>query len=1212
MLARTPKCLQILLALVLLKGPAKIFSGFDQVDQKLSLTGNTFSFDNPMNISSSFPNRTKSRSIRGNRHPLRNLSFSLTSSNQLNPQLAGNHHQKDLSSDEEREEDLNEEEQENPQNIFAATQDESAANHQWNEHNQSEADSAGVLSRGAENLRSLTTERREALEALDSESIIGREVRERGGDQQSQLNNERERRESETQERDEDPERQQQNASTHESLCDRRVLVFFGASKYMLGRVSNIERHGSNEEVRFRVIFDVKSHGSPDLYSLDSILDKYYAIYSLDELLDIIRPPSGEDNLYKRTGNRLNLWDRGFNKYVYVRNLMVDRGLDSFKTLADEDAVIRELCNLRTNTVINHENLKNSIKNLQKNYHSDRLVSEPKRVKFVLQSVFKVLSYILESSARRQQIGSGSQGMSVAPSLSLEFPEYGSRDFYAQANLQEAEEDFTQQEEGEGVDNNYGADGDAYRHRDNVEYDRLGHDIPWGPSDLTARLENGLLVNDWSAVDAIDLGKVESCPFKVVKNIPKESMSVCREATKKLMSRLIIAINIPLGHPHRTNILRRAYAWYSLFSSLCLRDTGKSYYKTTKDISERLQQILNDNLGPLINKWEKDYRKETAKSRKIPVDTPAKRLKRAVTMIKTTTPHCISKAFNLIRGNGSTSCDVPAVRQQMLDKHPSREINWAPHVREEDNSDAITLTGLKKIMDKADLDVGAGPRQYQECINYCINRAQPLHQPEGKTAVGIFEELGTLIVGSAVPWLSLALGSTLLSPLNKAPPPSIEARPVNAKDRDIATWLQAANKSQQTSIGKQVAPQQLAVGVRSGNQVLTYGVKMHLESCRRIQCGITLAKRDISNAHNSYYRDALLADIRALASQHPEFKPIARLANDQLSLQPQVFTRTLITGTGMEKLCKCESGGEQGSALTNSLYPLSIDLPLKQTERRHPGVKIRAFQDDMTSLGKAADMFGADKSLACLDELLEERGSFVKASKDRAYGSTQEERDNIPTEWEQPCHHYIDSDGAPAVAYGIENCGVPMGDKEYVTEWLRVKAGLIAESIDYVSTNLSKLDPHCTYTMSYLSLQTLAEFIMATNLPSETAEFAAIVNAAIQRAFACSLQVDLLDPSISESVDDLEALRDPLFVSDRAQLRAGYSGAGFRLINSREHFLNCLHNVLPHLIDRNNAVTGEITPGFLLYRGTNRGPRCWLFRRKQLCYTSKGLLSERQ
>ena len=210
------------------------------------------------------------------------------------------------------------------------------------------------------------------------------------------------------------------------------------------------------------------------------------------------------------------------------------------------------------------------------------------------------------------------------------------------------------------------------------------------------------------------------------------------------------------------------------------------------------------------------------------------------------------------------------------------------------------------------------------------------------------------------------------------------------------------NNFQKSLIGKKVAPQQLAVGVKSGNQVLTYGLKLYLEARNQRGLGTTLVKRDIENAHNSFFRDALMTDIRNLIPTHPQFKSIDRLADAQLSQQPQVYTRSHETGTGMQKLCRCESGGEQGSAITNSLYPLSIDFPLKETERLHPNVKIRAFQDDMTSIGKADDMFGANKSLDCLEQLLSERGSLVKVTKDRAYGSTQEERDKIPDSFEQP------------------------------------------------------------------------------------------------------------------------------------------------------------------------------------------------------------------
>ena len=939
---------------------------------------------------------------------------------------------------------------------------------------------------------------------------------------------------------------QEQGLNTNHDLCGRSVLVFVGETHFTLGKISGTVRQDIDGEPHFVVAFSVTTHGT--------------ATYSRNEINEILLPAGGETHfLYLRSSpNRQNLWEKCYEKYAYIRNSMITRNLDTFSELAEQEDVIRGvLCNFQKSTVINRPNLNESIRKTIQKFSSDKVNTQPKRVKFVLKSLLRALTYILECNDRRLHIGPQSQDIPVAPNLLQDFPEYGTDDFQTQAGLHQYEENFTQ-------------------------HDFLYDDTPpTEPMDPTARLDNGLLVNSWSATDALSLDVAATCPFKLVDTIPKELMSTCREAVKIIMKMLTYALKLPVGYPDRSKIQRRACIWYALFPSLCLRlpATSNNYHKTTKLISTRLNQVINEDLGPLINSWESDYLTATTKNRKIPIDTFEKRVKRAVRMVKTAEPHGISKAINLITGNGTTNCDILAVKQQMIDKHPQREITWDPHICEEDRSDDFKLLGLNEIIDKADPHKAAGPRGWIEPINFCIHRAQPLNQPEGKTAMDYFEDLGALIIGKATPWISVYLGSTLLSPLNKSAPPCTDARPVNAKDRDYATWLQGMNNFQKTAIGKKVAPQQLAVGIKSGNQVLTYGLKLLLEAKKQAGDGVTLVKRDIENAHNSFFRDALMTDIRNLIPTYPQFKAIDRLADAQLSQQPQVYTRSHDTGTGMKKLCRCESGGEQGSAITNSLYPLSIDFPLKETERLHPKVKIRAFQDDMTSIGKAEDMFGENKSLECLEQLLGERGSRVKVTKDRAYGSTQEERDKIPDTFEQPHLSYIDAEGKEAIAYGLENCGVPMGDDAYVLAWLREKAEDIAEKMDFVSTHLSNMDPHSSYAVTYLSLQTQAEFIMSTNRPSETAAFATTVNSAIQRAFARSLKSDLLadpDPLHEQNVH----LPDPHFVRDRALLRARLGGAAIRLIDGREHYLNCINNVLPQLIDRKETNADTITPGF--------------------------------
>jgi hypothetical protein len=67
---------------------------------------------------------------------------------------------------------------------------------------------------------------------------------------------------------------------------------------------------------------------------------------------------------------------------------------------------------------------------------------------------------------------------------------------------------------------------------------------------------------------------------------------------------------------------------------------------------------------------------------------------------------------------------------------------------------------------------------------------------------------------------------------------------------------------------------------------------------------------------------------------------------------------------------------------------------------------------------------------------------------------------------------------------------------------------------------------------------------------------------------------DLLDPNlIATSHPD-----DQSFIPDRSKLRSSLGGASIRPLDAREHFLNCVCNVLPQLSDRTDE-SGTTIPG---------------------------------
>ena len=254
-----------------------------------------------------------------------------------------------------------------------------------------------------------------------------------------------------------------------------------------------------------------------------------------------------------------------------------------------------------------------------------------------------------------------------------------------------------------------------------------------------------------------------------------------------------------------------------------------------------------------------------------------------------------------------------------------------------------------------------------------------------------------------------------------------------------------------------------------------------------------------------------------------------------------------------------------------------IDKPLKDTESLFD-VTVRAFQDDATIAGKASVIYGENNAREYLIKNLALKGNRAHSQKAEAYGNCDEERLLIPHDVAQPHFDIPDNtSGEMKRVFGIVITGVPVGDNEFITEWLRRQASKIAERVEYVSSRVAAVDPHVANAITTFSLQTQGDFIMSTNNPSDTTEFSTVIDKSIEKAFALSLGSNLLDEELSKRGSD--PLDDPIFIRDRGKLKAKKGGAAIRLTADREQFLNCLLNSIPQMTSHANE-DGLTVSGF--------------------------------
>ena len=107
-------------------------------------------------------------------------------------------------------------------------------------------------------------------------------------------------------------------------------------------------------------------------------------------------------------------------------------------------------------------------------------------------------------------------------------------------------------------------------------------------------------------------------------------------------------------------------------------------------------------------------------------------------------------------------------------------------------------------------------------------------------------------------------------------------------------------------------------------------------------------------------------------------------------------------------------------------------------------------------------------------------------------------------------------------------------------------------------TNLAPKSAQALTTAIYFSLQSRADYLLETHLPSLTRALARGVDTALRAAYTKALGADLLDPQ-----GQVAGQQDPTFIRDLMGLKASAGGGGYRNTERRAPFLNAINKVLP-------------------------------------------------
>jgi hypothetical protein len=241
--------------------------------------------------------------------------------------------------------------------------------------------------------------------------------------------------------------------------------------------------------------------------------------------------------------------------------------------------------------------------------------------------------------------------------------------------------------------------------------------------------------------------------------------------------------------------------------------------------------------------------------------------------------HDLSRGLRQIEGNGCARMDDPIIRAQMVEKHPTPKTlapwptlppGWINTAQAD-----IDLSALKHVLAETDPNVGVGPRGLRPDYLSALDTGRLSH-PEAKDAKSNLELLGIKYLSFGLPpWPRRKLGGGLLTPLNKAAPVAgtpPDARPVKAEDSDTSAFCKTIARSTATPVKEAVSPQQLGIGVSSGIELFTLGLKLVLEEATRKAEDLVIVELDISNAHNDFPRHIALQKIITAALADPRLR----------------------------------------------------------------------------------------------------------------------------------------------------------------------------------------------------------------------------------------------------------------------------------------------------------------------------------------------------
>ena len=299
-----------------------------------------------------------------------------------------------------------------------------------------------------------------------------------------------------------------------------------------------------------------------------------------------------------------------------------------------------------------------------------------------------------------------------------------------------------------------------------------------------------------------------------------------------------------------------------------------------------------------------------------------------------------------------------------------------------------------------------------------------------------------------------------------------------------------------------LAPQQVAVGVPGGLDILVHGVRAYL----RAQPEHVVVRLDLRNAYNEIDRCVALRRLAAvpeLAHLAPLFHALhAPMARLQLSTGRSLFDGV----AGREG--DSEEGVRQGSAESSAVFCVGIapELATLDRELAAAGGAARGDADDVYACGPPRLVFEAVARFA--ESMERELGLVMRPEKLLCFSHNvdlaacpERAAHGVPVgilrdEAGEPLLVPCGPSGAPRQVMGITCGGVPIGEDDFEMEWMARRGASVAGYINSTTEQLRHLPGHL-WTILFYCLQPRLDYWLRLLPVDVTRRAAQAVDAAL-------------------------------------------------------------------------------------------------------------------